>query len=998
MKKKISLLIGIIASFVMMGMNEASAQTDTTHAANLQANFGNPPAQYRMGIRYWWWGDNVTRAELAWQLSQMKSQGIQEVEQIGCYDAIAAQSGGTVLMGSTQYVTNIVNLIEVADSLGMVVTVTPATAWPWCYGNNNTVPAGLPSFAQAGADNVTYASTVLTGPQSYSGTVPKPTSGTTTNTMLWQVTLAQNSTTGTTISPLAAAASVYTQNVNTTNATITTPIPVPTGTWVLTGYWLTPTKLGNTGTSGPEPENNGPEVGFEDSGSISAQLNWVIAPVIASLKSAGQGSLVGTTFKGIFCDNLEEYTDGIGPNFGTEFQALRGWNYLQYLPVQYYDATSAIGPKITAEYNAVRGMCFAQFGFGGAKHWANANGLQFRGEGHDSYYWADNYGNSDVPEMEVYGSDSGRLNFGQPMRGGADVFGRRINACESFTLLSGDNGTNNPSMKLFNAELNNFFGVGVNYVMMHGFTYSPSNKAWFENFRSSSNFNQWHPFFPIWRGFANYIANNQLLLQQGAPVVPILAMGRDTLTTGYIPTGVNGEVTDDPCSEAGFLQNKFTVSNGTINTPTTSYNLLIVRDTAPRFVETLRKLDTMIRAGANVLFYQGMVTGTTPYFYGGNYTAVDSEMTALKADMYDVITGAGPITVGAGKVWSTQYTTLANVITSLGIQPAVVGPAAWKTIAGYYPCEQRRGADYDLFFINNNVGASGTWQLNALGKPELWDAATGRMTPLNFTASGGYTSVSLTGNPYDSYLIMVRRDKPAVSPNLGTLTYTTIDSIYGTWSVKFTDTVWDTITSTTMTNLVGWPSVSGLYSGFAGIGAYSINFNLAALPDSTKDVVLDLGTLTDNAQVTINGTVAGYTWKPPYRVYATGLLKAGSNSLLVRVASRWNISGITNGLLGPVTLKISNLSTTGARPVAAARKSAGFSVTTSIGGRIVFNFPQADDYRIVLRDMRGRTVGSYDLKHSGFFMLSCRDFAPGIYAVEVKGAAQIWNRRVAIVH
>ncbi len=994
MRYRISVLFGLTALFVMAGLQDVPAQT----AASLQASFGNPPSQYRMGIRYWWWGDNVTRAELGWELGQMKSQGIQEVEQIGVYDAITAQTGGTVLLGSSQYTANIINLIEVADSLGMVVTVTPATAWPWCYGNNATVPAGLPNFAQAGADNMTYASTVLTGPQSYTGAIPKPT-GTTTNTMLWQVTLAQNATSGTTISPLAAASTVYTQNVNTATAAITTAIPVPAGTWVLTGYWLTPTSLGNPDAGkGQEPENNGPEVGFEDSGSVHAQLNWAIAPVIAGLKSAGYGSMVGTSFKGIECDNLEEYLDGIGPNFGTQFQTLRGWNYLQYLPVQYYDATSTAGKMITAEYNAVRGMCFAQYGYGGVKQWANANGLQFRGEGHDWFYWADNYGNSDVPEQEVYGSDSGRLWYGQPMRAGADVYGRHINACESFTELDGDNGTNNPSMKLMNDELNNFFGVGVNYVMMHGYTYSPSNKAWFENFRSSSNFNHWHPFFPIWRGFANYIASNQYLLQQGNPVVPILAMGKDTATTGYSPGAVNGEVTDDPCSEAGFLQNTFTVTNGTINTPTTSYNLLIVRDTAIRFVETLRKLDTMIRAGANVLFTSGMVTATTPYFYGGNYVAVDSEMALLKADMYDVITGKGPVTVGLGKVWSTAYDTPEQVLTELGIQSAVIGPAAWKTVAGYYPCQQRRGTDYDLFFINNDVGASGTWQLNALGEPELWDAATGRMTPLNFTASGGYTNVTLTGNTYDSYLIMVRRDKPAVSPNLPAATWTTIDSIYGTWSVKFTDTVWDTLTSTTMTTLAGWNTVTALPSGFAGIGAYSITFNLATLPDSTKDVILNLGTLTDNAQVTINGTVAGYTWKSPYQVYATGLLKAGSNTLLVRVASRWNIAGITNGLLGPVTLKIGNLSkATAVRPVMAKGKSGDFSVESSAGGRIDFSFPQVDNYQIVVRDIQGRTHGRYDLKNRGTFALPCSAFAPGIYAIEVRGAAQTWNRRVAIV-
>ena len=44
-------------------------------------------------VRYWWWGSNITRSELTWELQQMKSQDIMGVEEIGVY---AAASGSTV--------------------------------------------------------------------------------------------------------------------------------------------------------------------------------------------------------------------------------------------------------------------------------------------------------------------------------------------------------------------------------------------------------------------------------------------------------------------------------------------------------------------------------------------------------------------------------------------------------------------------------------------------------------------------------------------------------------------------------------------------------------------------------------------------------------------------------------------------------------------------------------------------------------------------------------
>jgi len=46
----------------------------------------------------------------------------------------------------------------------------------------------------------------------------------------------------------------------------------------------------------------------------------------------------------------------------------------------------------------------------------------------------------------------------------------------------------------------------------------------------------------------------------------------------------------------------------TINTPMVGYKLLIVKDVIQN-VETLRKLDTLIRAGASVLFSNGTVGG-----------------------------------------------------------------------------------------------------------------------------------------------------------------------------------------------------------------------------------------------------------------------------------------------------------------------------------------------------------------------------------------------------
>jgi hypothetical protein len=318
-------------------------------------------------------------------------------------------------MGSAQWVRNVTALIHVASNLGMEVTVNPGTAWPWCYN-------GPEQMVNGASCSVLYQSTRLTGPQTWTGAVPPPALN--ADGRLWQVTLTRTATPGS-IDPVIDSAQVVTQNVGGNN-TIT--VTVPSGEWILSGFWLQPAKYGGD-PDGPQPDNNGPTVGFEDSGSVHAQLNWLIQPVLNGLSS----SLIGTTFKGIYCDNLEDYGSGIGRNFGTQFLGMRKWDLIRYLPVLFYKSTQGDGIRVAAEYNAARGICFARYGFGGARQWAAQKGLTFRGEGHDWYYWADNYGNADIPEFENYGGLAapnngplGRIHYGQKARAGANLYGRRI--------------------------------------------------------------------------------------------------------------------------------------------------------------------------------------------------------------------------------------------------------------------------------------------------------------------------------------------------------------------------------------------------------------------------------------------------------------------------------------------------------------------------------------------------------------------------------------------
>ena len=51
--------------------------------------------------------------------------------------------------------------------------------------------------------------------------------------------------------------------------------------------------------------------------------------------------------------------------------------------------------------------------------------------------------------------------------------------------------------------------------------------------------------------------------------------------------------------------------------------------------------------------------------------------------------------------------------------------------------------------------------------------------------------------------------------------------------------------------------------------------------------MLDLGTVREIAEVSVNGKRAGVAWKAPYAVDVTDAVKAGANSLTIKVTNLW---------------------------------------------------------------------------------------------------------------
>jgi hypothetical protein len=115
-----------------------------------------------------------------------------------------------------------------------------------------------------------------------------------------------------------------------------------------------------------------------------------------------------------------------------------------------------------------------------------------------------------------------------------------------------------------------------------------------------------------------------------------------------------------------------------------------------------------------------------------------------------------------------------------------------------------------------------------------------------------------------------------------------VQPIEGSWDVHFpADT--GAPDKVPLDTLISWSRHSNLgIKYFSGTATYRKTFRVP--PEALaagRAVYLDLGKVAVIAQVRLNGKDLGILWKSPFRVEATGALRAGENVLEVQVTNLW---------------------------------------------------------------------------------------------------------------
>lgn len=205
----------------------------------------------------------------------------------------------------------------------------------------------------------------------------------------------------------------------------------------------------------------------------------------------------------------------------------------------------------------------------------------------------------------------------------------------------------------------------------------------------------------------------------------------------------------------------------------------------------------------------------------------------------------------------------------------------------------RQTPSADIYFIanteNRKVVTTCTFRVPQ-GAPQLWDPVTAEIRTLpQFVRQHNSTSVPFTFEPHQSFFVVFPRNDaskgPASTDSVNFPQAAPVTALDGSWEVAF-DPKWGGPAKVVFPVLQDWKDhpEEGIRN-YSGIATYRKVFDFPKL--SEKRAYLNLGTVHELAEVTLNGKTLGVVWCAPWRIDITNALKTKNNQLEIRVANLW---------------------------------------------------------------------------------------------------------------
>ena len=661
---------------------------------------------------------------------------------------------------------------------------------------------------------------------------------------------------------------------------------VPAGKWTVLrlGYSLT----GSKNRPAP-PSGLGYEADKLSRQHIEEYFHGYFDPIAQAL-----GALVGKNPQYMMMDSWEAGMQNWTEEMVGEFRKRRGYDPTPFLPALAgrIVETADVSDRFLWDFRRTLADLFAD------NHWGTmADMLRQRGMG----LYSEASGVSlEIAEDSLLNKSKVEIPMGEfwvhalhpemmyyvDVRGAASAshaYGKRLVATESFT------GGGYESPLTLKRVGDYWMAQGVNRFVFHTSAHQPLDTKP-GNTMVGTHINRNITWAEQAKPYMTYVARNSFLLQQGlysADLAYLLDEGAPS-TMPFWGNGLEPAVPEgydfDYVNADVVVNRMFVKDDGRIELPDgMSYRVLVLPPIDRMTLPVLRKIRGLVAGGATVL-------GPKPLRCPGltGYPNADRELQALAAEIWGDLDGISRTQrlYGKGRVfWNVPPD---KVLAQIGVPKDFEYS---RPLDGDVQWTHRHTADAEIYFVVNHTDRplDTEARFRVAGKEaELWRPDSGNIEPAAYAIAGDRTRVPLHLAERESVFVVFRHAATAPERTLPGLTAKTLQTLAGPWDIAFPPN-FGAPAKLQLAKLEPWTAnADDGVKFFSGTAVYSKTVQApAAWFKSGAKLWLDLGAARDIAEVSVNGSALGTVWHAPYRVDATGALKAGPNRIEIRVTNEW---------------------------------------------------------------------------------------------------------------
>ncbi len=669
----------------------------------------------------------------------------------------------------------------------------------------------------------------------------------------------------------------------------------PKGNWTILrfGYALTGAK-----NRPAVPAGSGYEADKMSVQDVSAYMDGYTAPLKKAL-----GPLYGKSLQYMVMDSWEAGITNWTELMPEEFQKRRGYSLLPYMPALagYVVEEPAISERFLWDFRRTIVDLIAQNHYGtvtdylhkdGIKTYSEAGGVSL--ESTEDALLNKKY--VDIPMGEFWVKDLHPSSmYYEDMRGAASashVYGKNLVAAESFT------GGNYEAPARLKSLVDYWFTQGLNRLVFHTSAQQPLDTKP-GNTMVGTHINRNITWAELGRPFMTYLARNSYMLQRGlysADIVYLLNEGAPSTMpfwgAGIQPATPEGYSFDYINADA-LLTRVLVNDKGKLVLPDgLTYSILVLPETNQMSLPVLRKVQALVKEGA-------IVVGPKPVSPPGltEFQLADEEMTQTGFDMWADLDGISRTMRDYGKgkvVWGLP---LDRVLKMNGVRPDLEDHRTLSEVSWIH----RHDGDREIYLVVNRTDSTQNLQVKfrITGKePQLWHPDHGNSEEVAYQMHEDNTEVPLLLEPKESVFVVFDKDTRQTSKAVPQHVYKPIATIGGVWQLSFPAN-WGAPTGVQhLDQLKSWTaSTDDGIKYFSGTATYTKTFEVKKEWLKSGQIAIDLGAVGDIAVVTVNESKPDTLWHAPYRTSLGSQLKAGKNTIEIKVTNEW-----TNRIAGDALL------------------------------------------------------------------------------------------------